>query len=482
VALEGSNRRFGVVLFDDSKDDPGNGYSIVTEDGATTTYDRISGPFDLATDVLWWTNLPYEVLFKKTDMWKASHLRHDKYLPVGPGEALREWGRDLKYEAPEVAGRILCMLFYRVMNITFGLLRENKPRLTVDDAFKGVTLRDDLRALLPEAEYPRMEAAQALKRGVAYEEFTNTMVRPQRDTKRVTLRLPRVTHAWRLLEQARPEGPFEYVDKVTIRRSRTTDHDWVLSNPNPVFADIAMTRMDERVSPVYGFGNSTDRTERRPRSWIPQNEFAVLSKFADLVVRGAYVGSGYSKTSTIEECSDGVINFVRDKFTDFSWSAGIVAEALWRAATLPEEKGRNNQIRPGDERPHTSWQGVFVRGEDKHTMFALATRLLEFGYPPVSYGIGWIRCALFDDQRDAFIRDAITLGLVPQISDVPDNFQFNDADIATSWGGDKKMSLYVASLLRKDIAFLWDMDRLITMDKTERVKIIKRYRDRFAPA
>lgn len=481
MSLESSNRRFGVVLFDDSKDDPGNGYSIVTGDGVNTEYDRVSGPFDLPTDVLWWSNLPYEVLFTKTDMWKASHLRHDKYLPVGPGEALREWGMDIRYEPPERAGSILCMLFFRVMNIAFNLLRENKPRLSVDEAFKGKTLRDDLRSLLPEFEYPRQEAAQALKRGVAYEEFTNTMVRPQRDTKRVTLRIPRVSHAWSILEQARPEGPFEFMDKSRIRRLTTTGPEWVVSSTKPVFADIALNRMDERISPIYGFGNATDRSERRQRNWIPQNEFAQLSQFADLTVRGAYVGDNYG-TSIIEDCSDGVIAFAQDKFTDFSWSAGIVAEALWRAAALPEEKGRNNQTRPGDERPHTSWQGVWVRGFDKGKMFVMATRLMELGYPPVSYGIGWVRCALFDDQRDAFIRDAVTLGLVPQFADIPENFHISDADVATAWGGDKKMSLYVAGLLRRDSNFLWDMDRMITMEKSDRLRIIRNYRDRFAPA
>ncbi|EHP90993.1 hypothetical protein [Methylorubrum extorquens] len=480
MALEGTDRRFGVVIFDDTQDDPGNAIATVTEDGVRTTYDRISGPHELATDVLWWSNLPYEVLFRKTEMWKASHLRHDKYLPVGPGEALREWGCDLKYEPPERAGAILTMLFFRVMNIAFGLLRENRPRMSVDEAFKGKTLRDDMRGLLPEFEYPRQEAAQALKRGVAYEEFTNTMVRAPRDTKRVTLRIPRLTHAWRILEQPAPQGPFEFVDKSRLRRI-VSPSDWVVESEKPVFSDIAVKKMDDRHAPIFGFGNATNQNERRSRNWIPQNEFTQLSKFADLVVRGAYVGETYGD-SIIDRCSDGVIEFMGGRFSDFSWSAGIVAEALWRAAALPEEKGRNSQGRAGEERPHTSWQGVWVRGFDKGTMFVHATRLMELGYPPVSYGIGWVRCAVFEEQKEAFIRDAVSLGLVPQFADVPEGFHVSEAEIAQSWGGDKKMALYVAGLLRRDTNFLWDMDRLITMDRADRTAILMRYRERFAPA
>ena len=60
--------------------------------------------------------------------------------------------------------------------------------------------------------------------------------------------------------------------------------------------------------------------------------------------------------------------------------------------------------------------------------------------------------------------------------------RFSEAEIAQSWGGDKKMALYVAGLLRRDTNFLWDMDRLITMDRADRTAILMRYRERFAPA
>src|SRR3546814_19579766 len=84
-------------------------------------------------------------------------------------------------------------------------------------------------------------------------------------------------------------------------------------------------------------------------------------------------------------------DFLSDKFSDLSWSAGVVAETIWRAAALAEEKSKAGFLRDGEERAHTSWQGAWLKAYDQSSMFANGMRLTELGYPVVSYGFGWVR-------------------------------------------------------------------------------------------
>ena len=75
--------KFGVVLFDDVKE-PMDGFSCV----AGKTPSRISGINELSTDVIWWTNIPYQEFYNSTEAWRSPWLRHDKYLVVSPRDAL----------------------------------------------------------------------------------------------------------------------------------------------------------------------------------------------------------------------------------------------------------------------------------------------------------------------------------------------------------------------------------------------------------
>lgn len=458
----GENRKFGVVLFDDDKD-PATGWAAVA--GSNKGAVRISGSNDLSTDTIWWTNISYDWFFRKTESWRSPWLRHDKYLVVSPTDVLREWGYDPKTVGADFMCKFSAEVFGRIMHISFKLLKESDPRVRMDTAFTGKTLREDLRCLLPEPEYPQGEAAAVMKSGQAWEEFTVTTARGIKGGKWVMLRKPRILYAMEMLQTPIPKGPFEFMSRGDIR-SKTSDRvSWVVSQDLPCMAEVSVLRMDGEVSPIYGFGNATDKDTRVQRSWVAHPEFIVLSKFAELDVKSVYIGHEYSRV--MPDIPEPVREFLADKISEYSWSAGVVAETLWRAAALSEEKSKAGALREGEDRAHTSWQGAWFKSADKSSMFLTSMKLTEMGYTVVSYGLGWVRCMVMEEDIPELINDGMTMGLLPQLVDVPEGFYQENQPVP--WGGDKRSSMLAQFTLTRQKNLLWSMDKvpIIPYDKRE---------------
>src|SRR3546814_16330640 len=121
-------------------------------------------------------------------------------------------------------------------------------------------------------------------------------------------------------------------------------------------------------APSSGVGNATDKEVRTPRSWVAHPEFLVLSRLAEIDVRGAYVGRDYGLLA--DGMQDTTRDFLSDKFSDLSWSAGVVAETIWRAAALAAAKSKAGSLRDGEERPHTPWPGAGLKASAKSSIFA----------------------------------------------------------------------------------------------------------------
>lgn len=467
---DGVNRKFGVVLFD-SPEDPGPGwYSI---GGAKAPPARMSGPHELSTGVIWWTNVTYEHFFRgATEIWRNPWLRHDKYLVVGPADVLKEWGHDPKIAGADFVAKFVAEAFSRIMHIAYNLVRQTDPKLRMDLFFEGKTLRDDLRRLIPDAEYPKGEAAMMMRSGQAYEEFTTASVKMPKGAKFIRLRKPRVTYCWELLQTPFPLGPWEYLSRADMRSNLEERLQFVLKSKTPIMAEITLAQMQQEVAPIYGFGQSTDRNKNVQRTWVAHPELAMLSRFAKIEVRNCWQGREYAPLMV--EMPEAVKEFLTGKITDVSWSAGIVAETLWRAAALPQEKGKAG-TRDSGERPHTSWRGAWIKAADKSSMFLEAMRLAELGYAVSSYGLGWVFCGVAEEDVCNLIKDAASLGLLPSIVDVPDGMVPRDRML--QWGGDIKSALVAQGTHSKKKNFLWNLDKLPLVPPEQRRDMLRRIKE-----
>lgn len=467
---DGINRRFGLVLFDDPTD-PTSGW-IAVGSGATgkgTPPSRINGINELSTDVIWWTNVQYGDFFRgKVEIWRNPWLRHDKYLVVGPSDVLKEWGHDPKLASADFVVAFVAEVYSRIMHRAYELVRRTDPKLRMDKLFEGKTLRDDLRRLFPDPEYPQGEAATMMKSGQAYEEFTAANVRTPKGARYVRLRKPRISYCWEMLQTPFPAGPYEFMGRSDLSAKQDERVAFVLKSQAPVMAEVTVSDMQPEVAPVYGFGSSTDKDKRVQRSWVAQPEFIMLSRYAKVDVRAAWVGREYQPL--MPEMPEAVVDFLKDKINNLSWSAGIVAETLWRAAALPQEKGKAGTKDSG-EKPHTSWRGAWIKAADKSAMFMEAMRMTELGYAVPSYGLGWLFCAVADEDVGNLIRDAATLGMVPLLVDVPERFV--DYRQPLRWGGEPLLFPTAHGTHSRAKTYLWNLDRLaIIQNQDQRVQMM----------
>ena len=450
------DRRFGVVIFDEP-DDPGAGWASIADERRPQST-RVGGPNELATDTIWWTNVTYANFFKgDAQTWRNPNLRHDKYLPLGHQDVLKEWGYDPTSVDADFTATFCAQAFDRIMRIAWTMLRDANPKQRLPQAFQGKTMRDDLRTLIPELEYPRLEAAEALKSGQAWEEYTATGARGPKGGKWVVLRRPRLAYAMEMLQTPVPKGPYILKKRGEIGKMQPNPVEHVRKMATPAIVEVTVNKIQPEVAPIYGFGAATDRDKRTTRSWVAHPEFQILSRVADVSVRSMWQGDAY--WPLVPAMPEPARAFLQDRFSDLSWSAGIVAESLWRAACLPEDKSKAGPQREGDPKANTSWQGLWIRAADKGAMFGASMRLTEMGHAVVSYGLGWTRAQVSEEDIPNLIRDGLSMGLLPNLLDIPVNFH-SLADGAVTWGGDKRSEYLATVMAAKSSKALWGFDRL----------------------
>lgn len=467
-----SDRRYGCVLFDDPND-PSSGWAAVP--GGKPG--RVGGWNELATDTIWWTNVPYDMFYRRTEVWRVPTLRHDKYLVVSPQDVLREWGYDPATVEPGFTAEMCAMIFERIMRMSWMLLSEVNPKMRVEQAFTGKTLREDLRPLLPELDYPKGEAATVMKSGQAWEEFTATGAKGPKGGRWVMLRRPRLQYAMHILQTPVPKAPFEFVSRADLRRETEDRVKYVLEHEQPMMVEVNIYQMQQEIAPIYGFGNAIDKDKKVPRSWVAHPEFTVLAKHADLEVRGLWKGREY--WALVPDLPQAVKDFLSDKYSDFSWTAGVIAETLWRSVVLGEDKAKAGPLRDGEERAQTSWPGLWMRAHDKASMFSVSLRLAELGYAVLSYGLGWVRCCVGEDEIAQLMKDGLSLGLMPQLVDVPEGVWRGDQ---IGWGGDRGSQLLAGLTMTRQSPLIWNLDKIPLLPPERRKDAVKKFNQHNAAA
>ena len=429
---------------------------------------RISGINQLPTDALYWTNLSYES-FRTTGADRNPWLRQDAYLTSKLKDVLLEWGCDPATTPPDYTATFCSTMFSRVMTLAYRLARECDERVRMSTLFSGDTLRADLRRLLPPLDYPTGEAAAVLKAGQGFAEFTRTSMRSVKGSRLYMLRRPRLPYALEMLATPVPKGPFQFRSRRELREISPDRVAWVRRTGVPCIVEVTIDEMQQDAAPVYGFGNAMDTDHRVPRSWVTHPEFMMLSSFSSLDVKNAYVAKEYSQLNLV--LPEPVRQFLSDPHVEASWSAGVLAETLWRAACMgpKKERGRNT---PGEERAGTSWQGAWIRAADKGSGFLSAMRLADMGYSVSSYGYGWMLCSATEDQLPDLIRDGLSIGMFPRLLDVPQGLF--GATSAIQWGGDRRSKIMAQLIVTQQKHLLWNLDRLPLYDKSQRDTVLKK--------
>lgn len=450
---------FGCVIFNDD-DSLTSGWASIEGDTAFHVQDQTQ----LSNDVIWWSNASYESFYKAGRRGLISNLRPSNYLEVKPVDILQDWGLDPKNIGAAQFAQLAAALFSRIMRISRGLIKVINPDIHPDEIFIGRRLANDMKDLLPPAEFPDDDAASIAQSYVSFVPFTSTSVPSPAGGKRVVVRRPRIDHAIDILSSPVPNGPF-----IHKRGSQLPPLKELVNSPLPILAQVSLHKLSAEVSPLYGFGVTTSGAKKSPRSWVSHPELSTLEQFAEMDIRNAFIGSKYSVLS--KEMNPLLQSFLTAPEAALSWSLGVVAETLWKAATvansMPQFRPNNNDVRP-----QTSWRGIWIKAIDKLITMRYAMELHRAGFSVQMYNAGWISCSVQPSRMEEFTLAAWKSGLVPFLFDVPRPFVVSEL-ARIPWGGDAGSRHWATMVMSKNSKPLWSLDQLPLLSQQEKAALIQ---------
>lgn len=450
-------KKFGAIIFDNIKN-PTSGWASHGENGAPFHF---IDQTELPSDVLWWSNCPYDVFHAHGRF--ASNIRPSSYLNVTTGEILAEWDINDSSVSADIYVRVCGTVFHHLMRIIRGLLKLTCPEKSSSDYFRGPQLAVDAADLLPGCEYPTGDAIDILRPGIAYSHLSYTTLPKDNGLVPMAVRRPRLDHAVRMLSAPAPVGPFVHVAGQDLPPLKD-----LINLDQPVMAEIIVHHGNPPYAPVFGWNVSASRGIKTQRTWAPHPELAVLASFADIEVRSAYIGTAYSHLSA--SLPDVVRGLIADGSGALSWSAGVAIDSLWRSATV----GKSFQVSARQyRRAHTSWQGAWMRSYDKVEMFKKAMAFHLAGFRVSNYGGGLVRCLLPEERTLEYFLNAYQIGMVPAIVDVKQPVSTNLLRPRT-WGGDPETRSLAWKILTRESGDLWMMDRYPIANREDRLAMNER--------
>lgn len=440
--------RFGYIAFEDTAEPTSGYYSVAGSKGRR--FDALS---ELPSDVIFWSNLKHNELYDNTsDLKGISTIRHDKYLVASPDDCLMEWGYNPKKMSADKVVVFVSRLFARIMTVAFNLIMESKPDRPVHQVFATRDLRNDIAPILPRAVYPKDEAAVVVKANYAYTDYTGTLLRGGRGMARVHVRRPRLIHALDMLMTPIPDGEMEFVSARDLSNPESV----ILTSTKPVLCEVSVSNIEANMASVLAFGNSMDAKKKVMRTWIAHPEALSMSAFSEITVKSIWRGEGY--TNLYSSLPDPIIDFLTCKFAPTSWTAGIIAETIWKACCLRS----TYRAKPGEAQADTSWRGLWLKSSDKIMTFVSAMEMYRKDWIVGSYGAGglWLSCP--PDQVEELVRSSAASGLIPRLESIPKTA--GDA----KWGGDTKSATMATLMLRRNLSMLLEIDKLMLLDQDQR--------------
>lgn len=422
---------------------------------------RFVSPAEIPSDTLCWSNLDWPHFHQGSAIGRLGHLRHAGYLPIRPHDLLMELGLDPGLVGPDEMTRICALVFGRVMSCAARWIAAAFPALAEEQYFLRGTLRDDLVPLYANLEFPKGDECYALTEGQSYHAVSSTLAPYRKEAVRMMIRRPRLRHALDILSSPSPVGPYRFV----LGEDLGTVHD-VVEGSRPVLCKLRLSNVDEAVADSYGFANTLRKTKRSVRNWAPHPEVDALRRMATVDIEGGWVGEGYRPLGAL--LPESLDPYLGERCSRVSWSIGLCAEALWRAALTPPERRRGTKTPFAREslQGDISWQGLWARAADKLILYPSVRSLIEKGYDVSSYGFGWIFCSVDESRVEEFLFDAFSLGFLPRVIDVPHPIG------NVSWGG-AKVDLPLAMLVAgKDTGRLLALDAVAEVEPERQEEIV----------
>jgi hypothetical protein len=379
TAKQSKEIMYGCVLFDDPHQHA-SGYASING----KTAQRIRGTQDLDTDIIWVTNLCYDIM-AISGFKSHTRLKQNDFLRR-PIESIAQ-SLNLTHN-PVKTAEVISSLTNRVVRITNDFLEfDFIPRASLKQSIRESIGSTDIK--LPDFAVHALQEAteswtQCEKNGnVKGLERVHFQVHPFTIAKEVFNIETPCGDLWKTANQV-PTG-FQSFEELRQEVG------------GPFVAKVKISEIDPDFNPLLNFGGSpTFRGSRR--QWISSAEMAAIYDFADIQIKELVVMADFNSRNAR----------ILNKFKNipqaclFSLSYQLFFENLWCAAgtTLPPSGFQNlngNFINPAIP---------FIRAIDRDICMHAAAQIAYSGLKVHGYGNGIISVDLVGDETPEQILNA----------------------------------------------------------------------------
>lgn len=375
--------RYGVCLFDDPQRPVGGTTCL---DGETGRIERIS---ELDTAVIWWTNIPYSV-FSRQRLYRLPNLRSDQLLRVPYHSLMAELG--LANEPPMVVAPILERLISRITGYladAYGISGRGMVRLDWE-----LKKRVHKRGRVLHGPLAGLRSAAADAHSYVHSAVSRT---PGSSEVRTYL-LPRTTHVRALFDLPYPDprGDWESVQFQTPRRIEPDHLPSPLTLDRPAFVSINIRNGDPDFFTFTPFTRLAGRSTQM-RTWATLAEALMYAEYGEVEVSRAWIGRFAPLQPLLQPPSQ--------EF-DFSFSASLVAEALFFALGALAKPEESNGLEP---------VAAYLLSYDRLFTQRAARTFYENGFHPMSHGSMRVAVAAHFADMEEVDELAVSLGLEPPV-------------------------------------------------------------------
>jgi hypothetical protein len=359
--------RSGVVLFDSANNiavgdktfaSLDNGWASAAGEPAI----RVSSIHDLASDVLWITNLTEEQ-FYRASLPSHPNFRSEGYLRSSLRHIYSELGVDPLYVSPGTVASVLATIVQRVID------------LAIKDyavSVRGKTLNEDYATALRAPRSTISSDLYSMFEGSAQHSYVRAVPTTSylHNSQTLTFRRNRLVHARELFARSvPPDAPWEFIPRHKLPRSHE-DTDARLESIGTAFlAQCEVKNVSPRVAEVFSVGGGA----RAIREWLTDSEWRQAREWSQVECRAVLVCEAPS--APLPQGS----RLPAGRYAPLSVTCCLTAEQMWTAMTM--RRGSRDE-------PRFTAAAAWLRAQDRVAMFSHAVRLHAKGLSVWGYGGG----------------------------------------------------------------------------------------------
>lgn len=387
--------KIGVCCFDDI-DDAESGWASVSGGDA----DRVSGPGDLSSNVLWVTNLPY-FSHQKLNLRMSGNIFDEQYFRTKVSQIGVENGIE---SSPKELAEFCSRIFQKVAEL-------GRSHFGIDLSSPGYRYHKTMSyGLIPDHARRQPEGRnsaeimEAISHSTQANQAMSGVKRPS-GSSAISLVFPRHAYGQWLLGLPLPIG----TKWVTVKQKENSTKFGVeqgqklrnttavverlagYGEKNAMFLRTRVLSMEPFYRNFAAFGSG----EKIMRRWATLPEVLELSRYAKISIEGGYM----CPLGAVEEVPSEVFGY-----SDMSYARGLLIENIWAALASPIT------VQSGSRRTALE---AYLRAYDRIACGRAAAHMARRGFVVGSYSMGRVVVFLRPGEGERVAKAALDVGLLP---------------------------------------------------------------------